>query len=277
MAQLIDAIHILCRENITPNRLQEADQLLNRFVDQFEILYGEERMVFNVHLLKYLATCVRQIGPLNMFSTYNFEDYLGHLVSLQKGTTDVATQICEKYTLEKNMYYHLARSDLAQKFFDDINGRRKHKHFRRISGSLLLGKSKQKLCQQDVDLISNALQVSNNFHYEEYDSILLNSKIFYETTSQLSRKSDSFIFDSENKKFAIIESIFVINDYLYFLVNEKFEILNGSACKSNIPLRKIDSGRKVILRPEFIGPKFALIEFDNNIYCSKFPNMSERD
>lgn len=277
MAQLIDATHILCGESISTDLLQEADQLLCSFVNQFETLYGEEKMVFNVHQLRHLATCVKHIGPLQCYSNYCFEDHLGHLVALKKGTTDVATQICEKYILEKNMYYHLSISVLAEKFFDDINGRRKFKHSRKVSGSLLIGKPRNNLSEQDILLIADALQISNNFNYEQFNAVLLHNKIFYESFTDNKRKNDSFIFNSEHKKFGIIESIFVINDSFYFLVNEKFETLDDKKCKFNISLREINFDRKKILKPEFVGPKFVFIEFDNNINCSQFPNMFERD
>lgn len=276
---MIDATHILCGTNISFDLLQEADQLLNSFVEQFEILYGEEMMVFNVHLLKHLVDCVRHIGPLHTYSNYNFEDHLGHLISLHKGTTDVASQVCEKYLLEKNMFYHLKRSPLAEKFYNDINARRSYKHCRKIGGSLLIGKPKNTLREEDIILIANNLNLSCDFKYEEFDAVLLNNKIFYETfnDSDIKRTSDSFIFNSCCKQFGIIESILVINDNLYILVNEKFEMLVNDICKFNIPLKELDFGRKKVLKSKSIGPKFAFIKFSNYIACSKFPNMFERD
>lgn len=83
LAQLIDATHILCGSKISFERLREARTLLSSFVDNFEPLYGESNMVFNIHLLTHLADCVRFIGPLFAYSNYNFEDQIGHLVSLQ--------------------------------------------------------------------------------------------------------------------------------------------------------------------------------------------------
>lgn len=78
-------------EIISNEQLQEAKQLLNSIVDEFEILYGESNMVFNVHLLRHLADCEEAIDPLSCYSTYVFEDFIGHLISLHKGTTDVTS------------------------------------------------------------------------------------------------------------------------------------------------------------------------------------------
>lgn len=276
---MIDATHILCGANISLDLLQEADQLLHSFVDQFEVLYGDDRMVFNVHLLTHLVNCVRYIGPLHTYSNYSFEDHLGHLVAFQKGTTDVAEQVCEKYLLEKNMYHHLARSPLAQNFYDDINGRRKYKHYRKIAGSLLIGKPKNTLCEEDIILIADNLNIPYDFKYEEFNAVLLNNKIFYESinNSESKHTNDSFIFNSHSNQFAVIESIVIISDNLYVLINEKFEVLLDSKCKFNISLKELNVGCKKIMKADIIGPKFALIKFGNNISCSKFPNMFERD
>lgn len=281
MAKLIDAMHILCGENISPNKIQEADNLLRSFVNEFESLYGEHKMVFNVHLLLHLADCVRNLGPLHMYSNYHFEDHIGHLVSLHKGTTDVADQICEKYLLEKNMFHHLSRSPMAQKFYDDINCKHKFKNARKIARHVLLGKpTKSKISENEKALIAIQLNIPYDFKLEEYDAVLLNSQFFYESISKLDKHtSDSFIFNSESKRFAQIDSIFVVDNNLHILINEKFELKVDASykCKSNIPLKELTSNRKTVLSPLNVGPKYAFVKFENSITCSKFPNMIERN
>lgn len=245
MAQLIDATHILCSTTISHEKLQEANRLLCSFVDEFEILYGEQRMVFNVHLLAHLADCVRFIGPLYAYSNYNFEDHIGHLVSLHKGTTDVAHQISEKYLLEKNLLFYLGISPIAQQFYDEINGRHKFSFCRKVKESVLIGKAKpaSALGDQEKSLIINALDVPNDIQIDEYDAMLLSSKIYYETISKSrdKRTNDSFIFNLESRQFATIESIFVVNQHVYIIVNEKFEVqFDGTnTCRFNIPLKGI--------------------------------------
>lgn len=86
-------------------------------MDSFEFLYGQSNMMFNVHLLKHLADCVRSIGPLHTYSNYNFEDHIGHLVALQNGTTDVVSQVCEKYLMEKNILNHLGKSTIFREYY----------------------------------------------------------------------------------------------------------------------------------------------------------------
>lgn len=129
-------------------------------------------------------------------------------------------------------------------------------------------------------MVINTLNVSNDENIFKYDAILLNNNTYYQTsrTSQ-KRTKDSFIFDSESKQFANIESIFVINGRVYMLIKEKYEtIFDGeNTCKFNIALKELNGNRRKIIGSKFIGPKFALVEFDNTITCSKFPNVYEQN
>lgn len=69
------------------------------------------------------------------------------------------------------------------------------------------------------------LNIPYDFKLEEFDAVLLNSKIFYESISKSDKHtSDSFIFNSESKRFAQIDSIFVVDNNLHILINEKFEL-----------------------------------------------------
>lgn len=282
LIRLIDATHILCSSNISFEKLDEADKLLNTFVDDFELLYGEYKMVFNVHLLKHLANCVKFIGPLFCYSNYNFEDHIGHLVGMHKGTTDVTSQISEKYLLEKCIFHYLDQSSVFRDYYENINSKHRYKTSRKIAGSLVIGNKKKRLSGQEKLLIVDSLNLPNISEVEEYDSMLLNNKVYNEIESITLHKktNDSFVFNTENKSFAVIESIFVINEKIYILANEKFEQIISNErnhCKSNIFLKTIDFDRKNIYEVKFIGPKFALIQFNETIACSAFPNMIERN
>lgn len=280
MAKLIDAIHILCGSKITFVQLQKAEQLLNSFVDEFELHYGESNMVFNIHLLKHLANCVRLIGPLPCYSNYHFEDHIGRLVALHKGSTDVATQISEKYLLEKQLFYYIDKSSMVREFYDEIDSRYRFSVCRKVAGSLMIGNgNKQGLSGDDVNLIIRALNIPADTQFETYDAMLLNGNIFYESQrNSLKKKThDSFIYNTDSKHFAIIDCIIVCNENLLILVNEQFEQILDSPniCEFSIPLKELNISHKNIWKSIDIGPKFALIKCNGTIFCSKFPNMYE--
>lgn len=280
MSQLIDAIHILCSERITLRELESAERLLTSFAEHFEILYGKSNVVFNIHLARHLVDCVKFLGPLFTYSNYCFEDHIGNLISLQKGTTDVATQICEKYIMEKNLLQILPNSPIASDFSKEIESKHKFPISQKIEGSVVIGKA-IKVCGNDLAKIVNILSIEDDtcIQVNKYSSVLLNSSVFYESLHcKNKRTDDTFIFNTLSEKFAIIESILVIQKKLYFLVNEKFEKLEDeSQCMSMIYLKNSEFPQFKLLESQFIGPKFAFVKFGDVTACAKFPNMFERN
>lgn len=282
LTKLVDATHILCSTHISLNMVDEAEHLLHTFCNDFENLYGEINTVFNVHLLRHLAECVRNIGPLFTYSNYNFEDQIGHLVSLHKGTTDVATQICEKYLLEKNIFKFIVHSPIAKQFIDDIDSKQKFSIAHKVEGSLVIGNAKtpSQLSLGERFFIFSSLNVNFNIQIDEYGSVLLNSKIFYEKyTCRNKRTSDSFVFCSDNNKFGRINCIFVFQNKLYFLIDEIFEIIDEPKNNSKFIfyLREINCSKLRVVESKYISSKFVFIKFDDTVACSKFPNMYERN
>ena len=59
-----------------------ANQLLCIFVSQFGELYGEDQLVYNVHGLVHIANDVFKFGPLDNYSGFVFESFLGRLKRL---------------------------------------------------------------------------------------------------------------------------------------------------------------------------------------------------
>lgn len=277
LSQFIDAIHILCSKRISQHMLETAERLLTSFSNNFEILYGESNVVFNIHLARHLVDCVKFLGPLFTYSNYCFEDQIGHLISLQKGTTDVATQICGKYLIGKNLVQILPNSRIASNFFNEISSKHKFPISHNVDGSVVIGKPRD-VCE-NLPLIFGTLNLEDDVQVSEYSSVLFNSNIFYEIVNRGNKRTDdSFIFNVESGKFGIIESILVIENKIYFLVIEKFEkIQNQNQLMSIVYLRETEQSHRKIIETICVGPKFAFIKFDDIIACSEFPNMFERN
>lgn len=282
MAQLVDAVHILCGDRIPVNDIDRAENLMISFADNFEHLYGEINTVFNIHVVRHLGNGVRFVGPLWAYSNYPFEDQIGSLVSLHKGTTDVATQISEKYLLGQNLIQSIEHSKLAKQFYEEIHSKHKFPVSHKVDGSLMIGKVKRisLLTEDERSLVVKSLNVANDAQIDEYDSVLHNSKVFYETVNCKSKRTcDSFVLNTDNGKFCEIKSIVVVHEKLYFLVNEKYDKIIDPDNKSQFTkyLSFIARTNQNVIESKFIGPKYALIKFNNTITCSKFPNMYERN
>ena len=90
---LVDAIFILCGTSIMPVQLQRAKQSLISFCCLFEALYDERHMSANLHQLLHLSDVVKELGPLWIYSGFNFEDMNGQLTDLFHGSQNVDKHI----------------------------------------------------------------------------------------------------------------------------------------------------------------------------------------
>lgn len=77
--------------------MDKAEQALIKFVAGVESLYGQRRMVYNVHLLLHLVQNVRRFGALWAWSNFPFESYNGILKTLYNGTQCIPEQIVKIY------------------------------------------------------------------------------------------------------------------------------------------------------------------------------------
>lgn len=169
-AKLVDSMHILnsTQVHISESKRKKANKLLLSFVEDFEDLYGEDNMVYNVHQLKHVGECVVRNAPLFTYSNYPMEDYIGHLVSFVKGTTDVSSQICSRYLLEKNLHFILQKSQLALEFYRSIESRLSFSISRKVNESLVIGKPKRyNLNGHELAFVQNVLQIDDTNEFYE--------------------------------------------------------------------------------------------------------------
>jgi len=61
-----------------------ANDMLRSFVRMYSILYGEDTINYNVHGLIHIANFVKLHGPLDNFSAFKYENYLGFLKKITK-------------------------------------------------------------------------------------------------------------------------------------------------------------------------------------------------
>lgn len=259
---------------------KKSSTLLKSYATDFEILYGEKQMVYNVHQLTHLSQCVKKNGPLFAYSNYATEDYIGHLVTFVKGTTDVTTQICSRYLLEKNLRMQLKKSKIGRDYYEQIESKCYFPISEKINQSIVIGKPKPntELSSLEITFIQKVLHIDAQTIIQEYRAAFLNNRDFYETCSNCLQKrtNDSLIFNTESKRFAIIQAIIVVREQLYFLIEEKYQQISDSDIKYIKFLKEIQFKHKLI-KAEQIGDKYALIQFANIIAASKFPNLHERN
>ena len=65
-------------------------------VREFVRLYGEEQCTFNVHSFSHVFDRVKLYGPLDNYSAFPYESYLGRLKQMVHGVYKPGVQICRR-------------------------------------------------------------------------------------------------------------------------------------------------------------------------------------
>lgn len=82
---------MLNSEQITFLMINTAQDFLNKFVREFEHLYGLQFCSINIHQLWHLSNNVIKMGPLWVFSCFEYENLNGQLLKLVHGTWHIET------------------------------------------------------------------------------------------------------------------------------------------------------------------------------------------
>lgn len=74
LALLVTAIHICLQKSISHSMISTINELLLKYVIQMQSFFGEHAMRYNVHLLLYIPSSIRNWGPLWTTNTFLFEN-----------------------------------------------------------------------------------------------------------------------------------------------------------------------------------------------------------
>ena len=80
LQKLVRAVTILLGDEIAIAELNEADRLLQEFITEFQVQYGREYMVMNMHVLgHHTIQGSKAFGPLWAYWCYPYEGMLGYV------------------------------------------------------------------------------------------------------------------------------------------------------------------------------------------------------
>lgn len=74
-----------------------AENMLKYFVEIYPDLYGPKNATYNTHSVLHIVQCVRDVGNLQSFAAYKFENYLQHLKKKIKKPSKILEQIHKKF------------------------------------------------------------------------------------------------------------------------------------------------------------------------------------
>lgn len=87
------AVYVLCSKALINQYLNIAKKSIQKFVEKCPLVYDKLFVVYNVHSLTHICDDVSIYGPLEDFSCFRFESYLGKLKRYVRGKNLPLSQI----------------------------------------------------------------------------------------------------------------------------------------------------------------------------------------
>jgi len=291
---LVTAISIFLKEAIPKAELEQAAQCLFLYVYDFQTLYKEIHMNFNVHLLLHFPKHVFLYGPAFCYSTFFWETGNGRLVRLVKGTRSVAGQISKKYVMSACIPEVVSRYSASEKtveFCSEIMSYPAVKNAKKVNEITLLGLPEHKsLTREEKDAFKRQGFEYNSFTYERM--IVKGVKYHSQHYKRQGEKSNDGVVKLRNDAFGEICRIFEANDddtesSIYLLirrinVNRRpiCEFMGASASHIKVCSTPV-FGQLQIVKVESVERKVVFMSFkvDNNAesYLALIPNFYESD
>lgn len=272
-ALLSEAIFIFLQTNISKTEFDRASRNIKEFVKNFEKLYGEQNMMYNVHLLEHLSECVKSCGPLWAYSNFNFESNNGWLVQNVKGTTDVEKQLATRY-----FYYDVLEDlkddyDYARNYIEEIRSGR-IKNSEKFGSITLLGNP------QKLNLNSDEQHIVQKKWIWDYKKFFFSHDVFYSTAYRASTDREIQTNDTvvilKNGSIGQITRIY-IHDEVVYVVLEKFSVEPISSFPRHIKKVSVNSRNLESVRADEIVDKMVFISTAKDSYVSHLPNRIECD
>lgn len=237
---LSGSIYKLLTTNISNNDFDIAEKKLEKFVREYEVLYGKESMTMNVHLLTHMVFCVKNLGPLWTQSMFSFESNNATFSRYVKGCNDVVCELKTKYILDKSLLKEntpiSARSDKLEY------------------------KSKIKLTSSELSVLSTIVNVplDQNKLFQIYYTYIKNGERFTSLKYNMAEKSIDYVVEMKDKIVGKVKFYFEFNGMFYLLL-QRYKYGNAIQHIQEITPTDVQS----VYFAEEIEKKFIYITFTN--------------
>ena len=245
-ACLVEGVYILLGDNITPDLLDLARDLLSTFYRDHQLLYGDGNCSLNVHNVgAHLVTYVRSWGPLWAWSCFPFEDLNGALLESVHGTGNQCRQLIWMLYAQNSLRAncHLIPDKEIQLFVQKmLSGERRLRNVKTASNCQIAGALRKWPVKNDIyeqaSLLLDLLCTARP-DFQEAKRVIVNGHVIYSRIYEKMKKHcgyavliehdkekfrafvQYFLYESNSKTvFAVVKRI-ILDFANPFLVSEK--------------------------------------------------------
>ncbi|CAF4735861.1 unnamed protein product, partial [Rotaria magnacalcarata] len=107
LIKLVVMMHLCESRKVHHSYINIINRLGQSFVIDFPTLYSKRHCLQVVHSIIHISDTVRDFGPLQSFSTFQFENELGLLMRTNKSTRRRAQEMINNLRMMQEAHYHL--------------------------------------------------------------------------------------------------------------------------------------------------------------------------
>lgn len=240
------AVYTLLKDTILSEEIDEAENQLIQFSNDFEAFYGQHNVTMNIHLLRHLANAVRYLGPLWAQSSFALEANNG-IITKTSAKKSVLPSVVMKYNM---------RCSLSRQIEDK-------------DGIALKGKIKINLTTIEQNTLETfGFECTNPMVI--YDKIVFHKKVFTSQKSKCIATVDFFV-KFKNGQIGAIKFFFLSNYIIYAFV-ELYVVI----CETNHLLTLEFSGDSKIFDIKDFETKLIFMKIGARKVVTQRPNMYEK-
>ncbi|OXU16412.1 hypothetical protein TSAR_013787 [Trichomalopsis sarcophagae] len=248
--------------------LRECEFDLLKFVCEYEIFYGEERMTFNVHALLHIAESIRQSGPICMNSAFPFESNIYRLKTYIKGSNGMDRQMAKK-TLQTWIFKtgnteSLSSSPEVQNYCNNLYRPRRLINF-------------DKDRDYNVTYVGKEVEKDNDLQGSVYNKCIFEGVVYHSIQYNRANKTDDTIVQLQTEEFGRIMKIINVNGQCYFKISI-FEMFSDNPFEGVSHIKKIKSENythTIYTLINDIKCKVIVVNAKNARYLCSLPNSIE--
>lgn len=242
LALLSKATNLLLQKTVTHYHIECALKLFKIYSFFFQKYFGEENMVYNIHLLSHIPEGVLKFGPIVGHNSFLYEAKNRFILQLCKSPYFVSYQVARKFLIYQSLPFLCSRMvhcKQALTFCDKILNYKKLVRYNHANDSncVLLGKPiMYKLLEEDIEKIYPVLLQRTPDYCFMYERMFYRKKRY--TTAQYGggkQNNDAYVFLECGQCAKILRIV-------------KFHVSN----RVLLFVEKVNISRKPILKTDFV-------------------------